>query len=208
MRGYLTYPRICAGAMLLLLLIVGPPADAQKQKKDKEKEKPPPDYYPLKVGNTWEYRVGKEKITVRVAREETEDKETIAVLETTTNGDTFIERVSVRPDGVYRHTAEGKTISPPLCFLRLPAKAGESWTVSGVADGLAVRGTFALGEAQVTVPAGKFQTVTSTCPDFRIDRVRMELTYWLAPEVGMVKQRLLVGDREVLVELEKFTPAK
>src|SRR5262245_43779453 len=206
MRGNLPHLRVSTGAVLLLLLLAGAPAGAQKEKKDKkEKETPPPDYYPLKVGNTWEYRVGGEKVTVRVAREETEGKETVAVLETTAGEKKLSERLSARPDGIYRHTAEDMTINPPLCILQLPAKAGTSWTASGVAGGLAVGGTFTSGEEAVAVPAGKFQTVTSTCPKFRIDRVRMELTYWFAPGVGMVKQRLRIGDREVLVELEKFT---
>jgi hypothetical protein len=199
--------RLCFIAGTVLLLLTVPPATAQKDKK-KDKDAPPPDYYPLKVGHTWVYRVGGEKVTIRVSREEVEGKDTFYVLEATGADVTLSERVSVRQDGVYRHSAEGMAVKPPLCFLQLPAKAGSSWKVASTSEGLDIRGTFTLGEEEVTVPAGKFRTVTSACPNMRIDRLEMDLTYWFAPGVGMVKQRLRVGDKEILLELDKFTPAK
>ncbi len=203
---------------LLLLLVAAGSTPAQKQKPKKEKEPPPPSYYPLKVGATWEYRVGADKVTLRVAKEEVEDKETVAVLETTSGGPPISERVSVKEGSVYRHTAEGVPLTPPLCFLKLPGKGekpavkdGESWTENGTAGGLTYRGTFTVRKEKkpVAVRSVKYENViTASCPDFQIGRARMALTYWFAPDVGMIKQELRLGDREVLVELEKYTPAK
>ncbi len=208
MRTFPIRAVLMAGIVLPLLLLAAAPLPGQGNKNKKDKPKPPPDYYPLKVGNAWQYRVGKDQVTVRVAKEEQAEKETVAVLETSGGGKALTERVSAQKDGLYRLTAEDMEIRPALCFLKLPFKAGDTWTVKGSAGDLPVEGTFTAAEEEVAVPAGKYRTATATCPDLRIGKARMALKYWFAPGVGMVKQRLQIGDRVVLVELEKFTPAK
>jgi hypothetical protein len=165
-------------------------------------------YYPLKVGTTWEYKVGNKKATVRVLREETVEKAKVAVLETTLDGKTITERVGVKADGVYRYSGEGVDYTPPLCFLKLPPRTGETWEVKSRGAGLEIAGTFESEEDEVTVGAGQYEAVTASCREFRIDTARMEVKYWFVPGIGMVKQRLKLGGREVLIELEKYTPAK
>jgi len=164
--------------------------------------------YPLKVGNTWEYRHGKQKLVTRVVREEALGADTYAVLETTADGKTILEKVAALPGGVYRSFAEDLKIEPPLCLLKLPVKAGETWIVKCTAGSLPVEGTFTAQEEEVKVPAGAFKAVRSSSPDFRIGTLKMTLTYWFAPGVGLVKQRLQLGDRVEVFELEKFTAAK
>jgi hypothetical protein len=219
MRRHPTALSLLSALVFGLLLVAGGPLAGQgkgQDKKDKpeKKEKKAPkakasaDYYPLKVGSTWEYRVGKQKATVRVLREETMDNDTVAVLETTLDGKKITERVGVKADGVYRYSGEGVDYKPPLRFLKLPPEDGETWEVKSQGAGLEIAGTFKAGEEEVTVAAGQYEAVTSSCAEFRIDSARLSMKYWFVPRIGMVKQQLKIGDREVLIELEKYTPAK
>jgi hypothetical protein len=195
-----------AGALALALLPLAPgPVPAGKKPKEST---PPPVYYPLKVGNTWDYRLGQRKLTARVTGEETIGKDKYAILETSGDGKTVVEKVAVLADGIYRAYADGMSITPPLRILKLPVKAGESWTVKSGAGGLGVDGTFTAAEVEVKLPAGTYKAVSASCPEFRIGTRKMALTYWFAPGVGLVKQRLQVGERDVVIELEKFNAAK
>jgi hypothetical protein len=204
---------LLAPLSLALILLAGAPLTGQDKGKNKGKDKkakpaPPSAYYPLKVGTVWEYRVGKQKLTVRVLREETVEKNPVAVLEATLDGKAVTERVGVRKDGVYRYSGEGVDYHPPLCILKLPPKSGETWAVKARGDGLEVAGTFTAGEEEVTVPAGMYEAVTASCPELRLDEVKMAVTYWFVPGIGLVKQRVRVGGRDVVLELAKYTPAK
>ena len=77
--------------------------------------------------------------------EEQADKDTVAVLEATGADKVVSEQASQRKDGLYRFTAEGIEVTPPLCFLKLPFKAGDTWAVKSGAGGLAVEGAFTAG---------------------------------------------------------------
>ncbi len=201
-------------SLLALLQLVHEPLSGQgkgvDKGKGKEKKGKPgaASYYPLKIGNTWEYRAGKKKLTVRVAREDLVGTVTVAVVESTLDGETVTERVAVRKDGVYRYSGKGVDYEPPLCFLKLPPTKGATWQVKSRGDGLEIAGTFTAGEEEVTVPAGMFEAITSASQDFRMDTVKMAVKYWFVPGIGMVKQRVQVGGREVVIELVKYTPAK
>jgi hypothetical protein len=218
---------VLSGLGLALVLLAGSPLAGQGKGKDKGKDKdedkkaapaPAVSYYPLKAGNTWVYlvtqrtgeRVEKRKAAVRVLREETVEKVRVAVLETTYEGRTVTERVAADKDGLYRYSGEGVTYKPPLCMLKLPPKKGTSWTVDSRGDGLKIEGKFRADELdRITVPAGEFDPViASSSDDFRVDNVKMSLTYWFVPGIGLVKQRVLVGGREVVLELEKYTLTK
>src|SRR5436309_2199444 len=96
-----------AGALALLCAAAGP-LPAQKKPPP-----PPPPAYPLKVGNRWDYRLGKQHVTTRVVKQEAAGKDTAAVLETTGDGKTVLEKLTVRADGVYRSFAEDTEIEPP-----------------------------------------------------------------------------------------------
>jgi hypothetical protein len=211
---------LLSGLGLALLLSAGSPLPGQDKDKDKKGEPAPTTpYAPLKVGTTWEYlvtthitepakRVEKHKATVRVIREETVRKSRVAVLETTYEGKKIVERLGAQKDGLYRYSGEGIDYLPPLCLLKLPPKDGETWAVKSRGDGLTIEGKFTAGEEEVTVPAGVYEAVTATSTDFRVDAVQMSLTYWFVPGFGLVKQRVRVGGREIVLELEKYTPAR
>lgn len=206
--------------LILLCLVALLPTKAPGQEKPHETE-----YYPLKVGHQWQYRVGSQNVVVKVAKAEEveikrmvfEDKEKklpakeIKVkvqgfqLESRSDDRVQTETVVVLEDGVYRVSAAGKEITPPVCFLKLPPKIDQTWKVESTTEGMPVQGTFTMKEEEIEVPAyrGPVKALKSFSEDFQMGKNRMKLTYWFAPQVGLVKQHLQVGNFDVTMELEK-----
>lgn len=202
--------------LLTAAAFLGPIAQGQEKAFDSP-------YMPLKVGHRWTYRSGDHKVLVRVealelfkvARKDPQGKDQtyealVARLAVTSGERTLTEHVGVLEDGIYRFTAAGKAIEPPLRILKLPVKIGETWTCSSTSAGKELAGTFSSREEAVQVPAQAQPLLTRTASsrDFRIGDRRMDVDYWFAPEVGMVKQVFASGDMKVVLELEKFEPAK
>lgn len=196
--------RFGAAALVFLGLVARLPAE------DKVKESP---YYPLKVGTKWHYQItagGQQKsATVTVVKHEKVGKVMCALLETSRDGKVVAkENIAPGDDGIYRYSAGGEEIKPPLCFLKLPPKKGASWKVEFKAGDSAGKATFTSDEAEITVPAGKFKTVTSTTTDFEVANEKVPVTYWFAKDAGIVKQVLKFGGQEITIELTKITLPK
>jgi len=181
------------------------------------------EYLPLKVGNRWIYRAGNEKVVVEVERQETvkrKVKQTNDDFRTEpieafrlkiTSGDKILhEHVLIAEDGIYRFSAAGKEIQPPLRILKLPPSADDSWTVDSVSENVVLKGRFATKGAKVTTPAfpGGVDSVHSSTDDFQIGTNRMASNYYFVPKIGIVKQDMKVGKLDVSMELERFEPAK
>jgi hypothetical protein len=184
-------------------------------------------YYPLKVGSRWTYRTGKDQVVITAEKEEAftykpggaenkdnpdkTEKVTGVVLKITSGSKVMQEKVAVLKDGVYRFAAAGKTITPPLCFFKLPLKAGETWKVDSTSEGKTIKGTFVGGEETINVPlkgGAELKTMTVASKDFQVDGEPMDLKYWFAPNYGLVKQHAKVGTFTVTLELEQYTPGK
>ena len=214
-------------SLVLLAALLAVPAPAQ----DEQGFNTP--YYPLQVGNKWTYRAdtekarpdaknrgGSQKVVVEVTKKEptsrtvTKEKKDVKekvasyVLKISSGDKTQFEQVAIFSDGVYRLQAAGKKIEPPLMFFKLPLKQGDSWEVDSTSEETKLKGTMKAGEAKVQVPAGAYQAMTVASKDFQIGPQAMEMQYWFAPNVGMVKQTVTLGGREITLELEKFEPAK
>lgn len=110
--------------------------------------------------------------------------------------------------GVYRFQAAGKDINPPECFLKLPLAKDDSWDVNCESESTTIKGSYVGGEATIKVPAAGFQTMTVTSKNMLVGTQPLEVTYWFAERVGMVKERVQMGSYETLLELLKFEPAK
>lgn len=174
-------------------------------------------YFPLEVGNEWHYRSGDEKVIIRVVRHEPvelmDDKEKpskiqAAVVELKSGNRIVFEKMTVAADGAYRLSTAGHQITPPLRFLKLPSKEGDKWTVQSDSEGIPLKGTFTISRETVKVPAGSFDCYVSATKDFQIAGDTSSITYWFAENVGMVKQRVQVGNFDRLLELEKFVIKK
>jgi len=165
--------------------------------------------YPLQVGNTWNYRAGDNMFAIRVAGHEKVGSALCARVEIVVEGKTTsFEHVAAQKNGVYRHSFEGKEVIPPVCFLRLPPKEGESWKVDSKFNDEALRGTFKVSrEKSVAVPAGTFENVVvSAGQDLDANGAKVNVTYYFAEGVGMVKQVIETAGQKMVIELMKFEP--
>jgi hypothetical protein len=191
---------------LVGLVVLGQAAVAPGQQKKVERLEHP--YYPLRPGATWLYRASdNQNVTVRALKEEVfeiqrgdkREKVMGMVLEVKRGEMVLTESVAVLSDGIYRLAGAGKEIVPPLCFLKLPSQKGTRWECDSKVDGKEFKGSFVVGEEEVTVPRGKFQAITSsfTGPS------GMTLKYWFAANVGVVKQMIHVNNIDIVLELEK-----
>jgi hypothetical protein len=182
-------------------------------------------YYPLAVGNQWTYRSGKEKVVITVVKEATldnapdeevgKDQRALGYTLKIASGERVAtEQVAVLKGGIYRFSAAGKGLKPPLRFFKLPLnlQKGESWQVAcKTEDGKTIRGSFAGGTKTLRLTLdGKvveLPTVAITSKDFRVDDREVFITYWFAKDFGLVKQRVRTGKNEVTMELESFKKA-
>jgi hypothetical protein len=183
-------------------------------------------FYPLKVGNQWTYRAGKETVVIAVVKEVPFDnapdiktgkeKRAIGYALKIGNGERDVaEQVAVLEGGIYRFSAAGKSIKPPLLFFKLPLNLvkGEAWQVDcKTEDGKTIRGSFVGGTETLRLTlngkAVELPTVTITSKDFHVDDHEMSITYWFARDIGLVKQRVRTGKDEVTMELESFKEGK
>jgi hypothetical protein len=198
---------------LLLLSLVLAFSTSGRAGEDKPSSTP---YFPLVVGNTWEYRVGENRFALKVTKMEkvkdAKSKETnTARLELYVNGKSVsYENVGVTPTAVVRYTFEGKAATPPIPFLKLPPTKGETWNVESKVDGQVLKGAFTITEDKETVkvPAGAYTALTVRSKGLEVNGVKLDLTYHFADKVGMVKQVIDFAGQKAVIELEKFTPGK
>jgi hypothetical protein len=209
---------------LMRILLVCLPSSivaVESAAQDKLKEAP---YYPLKVGTTWHYRAGDSKFTIRVARHEKVGETLCALLETMRDGKVVgAEHLAVTGDGVYRqdliypplqpdprsraergNEKKTQTLKPPILILKLPPQNGDSWKVDSKGDGQSFRGSFQVGEQEITVPAGTYKTFRVASQDLEVNSLKPTITTFFAEGVGMVKQILAMDDAKVEIELERF----
>jgi len=221
---------------LLVAALVAPGLGAQdkeKDRKDKTKDKAAKSadntkdkdkaaakaaetpYYPLQVGNTWNYRAGENRFAMRVAKHEKVGDTMTARVEMLVDGKVrSSENIGVTADGVYRYAysttgsaAEDKPATPPVRFLKLPPKKGDTWEVNSKCGNDTIKGTLKAGEETVSVPAGKYEALTSSCDKMSAGGTDIALTYYFAQNVGVVRQVIEAGGQKVVFELDKFEPA-
>jgi hypothetical protein len=166
------------------------------------------EYYPLAVGTTWHYKMGFQTLTVRVAKHESVDNVMCAVVETQAAGNTVREHISVRSDGLYRHTMAGQKADPPVRFLKLPVNIGETWRVTSSIAGQNLDVNYTVGQQEVRVPAGTYQTIYTQTSPFKQNGQTITAKIYYAKGVGMVKTEMTINGTRMDIELEKFEPAK
>jgi hypothetical protein len=172
-----------------------------------------PDYFPLKAGTKWVFQVdqgGKKlKFSNQIAKVESTDGKSLALLETTVNGEvTETVHLAATDKGIFRHRINGIELTPPVCFLKYPLKKDDTWETESTIgnEPLKIKGKVFDAE-DVTVPAGKYKA-------FRVELetsaagMRATTTFWFAPDVGVVKQSAENGGKTITAELEKFEAVK
>jgi hypothetical protein len=161
-----------------------------------------PNYYPLKKGNTWTYKIqgGPNTILVRVVNLEKDG----ALLETVVEEMVVPERIQVKEDGVYRTEVKMMKLDAPIKILKLPVKAGDSWEINNES----VKGKFSVRAEEVKVPDGKYKALVVEGKDFEINGRKMNLSTWYVDKVGIVKISSSLDGVEFVLELEKFVEGK
>jgi len=174
-------------------------------------------YYPLQVGNRWDYRLGDNHYSMRVAKHEKVGDYMCARVEMMVDDKvTAHEHIADTNEGVVRVAYDDRRSEPPLLFLKLPPAKDQTWKVDSVigktdkSPGEKVSGSFKAGEAaKVSEPAGTFENVvTSSSPDLDANGLKLSFTYYFAKGTGMVKQEIDVGGQKVIIDLEKFEQGK
>jgi hypothetical protein len=209
--------RTRASVLCVLAVALGVPAVATPAADDKPADPATTPYYPLKIGNTWTYKVGDTKVAVTVAKFEKFDDQNCARIESSSAGGkpTLVEHVAVKADGLYRYAVADKKVDPPVKIMALPPKKDETWKIDAAIGAESLKGSFKTGEAdEVKVPAGTYKdVVTVTGEDIEtisgVEKRKLSITYYFAKDVGIIKQRIKLGDGpETVFELEKFEPGK
>ena len=190
------------------------------------------EYYPLKQGQSWTYRVTDlkktpvkvdDKITVKIEvdKEETYTRKTTGkdgkkivdeftgyLLKNTGGQQSKHDHVVVLEDGVYRVETAKVALTPPLQIFKLPLKDGETWEANSTIGKGAIKGTFTAKYEKVTVPAGAYDAWVIR---FRSDPSAehpFEFTNWFVKDIGMVKSHVKSKDHERLLELQSYSGGK
>lgn len=169
------------------------------------------DYFPLKVGTKWTYRIDngsgqKVRLSRQVTGTEADGSARLEII-TDQQKDRGTERVLTNGQGVFRVEMSGYAVTPPLCLLKYPAKPGQTWDSdmkTGVGPLAKVHGSQGAPE-EVEVPAGKYRAIPCTIV-VTAGSEKSTNVFWFAEGVGIVKQRSELGDVSVVVELTKYEP--
>lgn len=171
-----------------------------------------PNYYPLKVGTKWYYRLDVNGQSIEVVNQVTKidkvDGEDRATIDSAIQGmGKGSETLSTNDKGIFRHSMNGLNVKTPICILRYPVKNGDTWDGETEINGQTMKLKGKTGAEEVTVPAGKYQATTSHIEtDFMGQK--FTTTYYFVPEIGIVKQIMSLGDRKFFIELQRTEMGK
>lgn len=202
----------------IAFLLAAPLAGAKPAKKDEQPDKSgdASNYYPLQVGNTWEYRVDVAgtpgKAVSRITKIESIDNVPMAVLQATVNNNVVAtEYLAAKKEGVFRYrngTAKGsQEITPPICLLKYPARSGDKWESEITVDKEKGKYYCETKEETVKVPAGDFKAMKVTIT-LESKGQKVNTSYWFVNNVGFVKQTVEAGDLAIEMQLEKYELGK
>lgn len=183
--------------VFLVLTAVAPLGSAPRLK-----DAPGGDYFPTTVGDRWEiemrYADRTDEYTEVVTAVEKKDGVRLVSVGREVNGKVGpqLSQVRVTDKGVFRVSLQGSVYDEPYCILKLPLKAGDSWTAEPVAGGGASSSTlkYKVGKEEVVeVPAGKFRAVRIDC-EIHTRGTHDRSVLWYDARVGVV--RMEYGDAE------------
>lgn len=177
-------------AIVFAMFLASLGAAAQKSKA------PAPDYFPLRVGDSWTYRNTSDgsQFSLKVVSEEKQGDGTIRYQVEKLAGVrilTWFSKVSgwvlMHLESYPEHEGLQAVYEPPKQYLKNPLVASAEWTWKGKDQTLTDvdESNKVLGFEKVSVPAGKFRAMKVVS---RVGGgVQMTRTYWYAEGVGLVK---------------------
>lgn len=177
------------------------------------------DYYPMKVGTKWIYRLAGQdaKFTVTATREEKVGNVTCVKFEATLREQVVgTEHIAFQQDGFYRYKFNDAAIEPAICFCKPGAKKDDKWKLDfKVGDSKASVG-YDTDYQDVKVPAGEFknalvvkaEAVEKVSVDGKEKDQVTKTTIWFVKGKGIVKQFVEIGDVKVYLDLESIVEPK
>jgi hypothetical protein len=204
MRRHLRFV-LLGGVSLLLTAAVSGAGDNKKPAQS-------PDYYPLQVGNQWNYKLivnDKKEVTMitRIAKMETIKDQPYFRLEAEVNGRiAATEHLRHSDKGLIRLRTNDFEADPPILLIKKGAKPGDKWGGTITVAGKKSKYESVAAEDMVKVPAGRFKTLRVA---IRLEEGAnvVNTTYWFAPGVGFVKQTVEAPGLNINIELEKYKVA-
>jgi hypothetical protein len=175
------------------------------------------EYLPLAVGTSWEYRVNENRYTLRVAKHElvfdpkAKASFLCARVEMLVGAKVVaVEHLRVTSDGIYRFALDGKPHTPPILLLKLPVRRGDKWKVDTTTSaGDKVTGEFTVDLVDVKVGDKSYSGCAKvTSKDLEVAGSKLQVTYYYAEGVGLIKQEMTLDDQRLVVELEEYKPPK
>jgi hypothetical protein len=166
--------------------------------------RPPVYYFPTTVGTKLEYEEPGRQLTMIVTGVREQGGARVVSVGRVAPDDsvTPLMTMAVTGTGLYRLERGGRKLDTPEVWLQLPAEPGDAWDYSTGDLSIQPRAkvsSVVVGTEEVTVPAGTFRCVGVRC----LVRDR-SVTYWYAPDVGLVKTEAATWT-EVL---KSYTPGK
>jgi len=168
------------------------------------------DYYPLKIGNKWTFKIGEQEerfIWTAVKTEKVGEQECVVLEAKLKDQAVGSEHIAVLKDGIFRFKLGAATIDPPICFFKSDAK-GKTWKEDFKVGGMATSASYTASVEDVEVPAGKFKDAIVIKTEATEKDVAFKATIWYVKDIGMVKQSFEQGNIKYGLALEKFEPAK
>ena len=201
--------------LTLGLMLVLTTAFAEAQDKQQEEKKNLPSYYPLQVGNQWNFKVTVGDNTAaaisRIAKIEAIDGVEMARLEAAVNGNVVAtEHLRQTAEGILRHRNNGAEINPPIVLLKYPIniKPKEPMKWSGKINVGNDKGSYTCEATMdpVEVPAGKFKDAIKVA--IKLEQGKggqiVNTSYWFVKDIGFVRQTVDAQGLSIVMELEKF----
>ncbi len=177
-------------------------------------------YYPLKEGNQWSYKVTREgkkggektalgETTFKVAKvRDVDGKKRAEIHNLSQDGKKLAsEELANTKNGLLRYQVNELKLSEPLKLLKYPVEKGEWEQDIQVGEKKAkFKIKIEAEEEMVKVPSGEYDAVKMILTmEFEKGKTAATVTYWFAPDVGMVKQTFVIGSGEpITLELTKF----
>lgn len=167
------------------------------------------DYYPLKAGNKWTYRIDDQR-SLEMKVDKFENGEA-TILTVSSNRTVAKDTIKVLADGIVRTKINDTAIAPPLKILALPVTKGASWEIKSKVGDKEIVGklTVVNDKEKLKLTNGKeYECVFVEGSDLKVDGTATKMKVWFTAGKGIVKLNYETSGQEASLELIEFTEGK
>ena len=117
------------------------------------------------------------------------------------------EHIATTKDGIYRYSLNGMPADKPILILKLPPMKGDKWKIDAKFDNNTVTGTLKTTEEKVTVQGKNYEAYVAG-GKLEAGGQTIDAANYFVKDIGIVKIKMDVLGQAIVIELEKFEPAK